>query len=143
MAHRATLSSAYSSALPSLHSAMSVLLLLCFVSLLQPLSPLQSVDATNVCICECCAGSSCLKDWNTTFAIDSCPDCTKVNGRRLRSAPLLRLHQPRMPFLAAVLCSLFVTLTHLTLSVILLLGSVRVELSCLHADAGCERQVHQ
>lgn len=35
------------------------------------------VSASNVCICECCDGSSCSRGMNGTFTIDSsCDDCT-------------------------------------------------------------------
>ncbi len=35
------------------------------------------VYCSNVCICECCNGSRCLRDWNSTFSLDLCSECTK------------------------------------------------------------------
>jgi hypothetical protein len=56
----------------------AVLVLLFSLASLSSPGPLTPVAASNICICECCDGSSCLKDVNATFAIASCSTCTKA-----------------------------------------------------------------
>lgn len=65
---------ARSAAATSLLSQVLVVLLLLAVA--EPF--LSPVSGSNICICECCDGSSCLRDSNATFAIGSCNDCTLV-----------------------------------------------------------------
>jgi hypothetical protein len=35
------------------------------------------IESSNICICECCSSSRCLRHWNSTFPITECSSCTK------------------------------------------------------------------
>src|SRR5689334_18002495 len=57
-----------------------MIVLLCLIYTIIPLfSPVTYVNSSNVCICECCSGTSvtsrCSGDWNSTFSIGDCSEC--------------------------------------------------------------------
>ena len=73
-----SLSSSLSSPSPLITLAFFLLLSFSFIRMESSFSPILSVNATNICICECCDGNNCQRDANITIAIGSCSDCTKA-----------------------------------------------------------------